>query len=154
MNYTLHKKTLHSTTDRVWFLRHPFSEDDILTMHELLLTPGIHYIGVTDINAGRVAMKTFLDALRYYHKIGFLTLAPDTIPYGVEDMVQELAEHGLLKNRSLMGSYFATEFDYDCIWIESDKKLLHEPWIQAFFNELHNFQTIIPIIVSIYEMNR
>lgn len=154
MNYTYRKRTVSSSGDRVLVLQQPFSEDDILTMHEVLLTPGIHYIAVSSISEGRQAITTFLDSLNYYHKVGCMTLASEPLSHTeVTDVVHDLAERDLLSSQVRMGSYFATEFDYDCLWIEAEKPLFHELWFKRFFDELEQLHTAIPVIVFLYDIS-
>ena len=100
------------------------SELQILELQDVFLTNGFHYITVPTIQEGRSLVYTFLDALRCFQAVGCITKNKIGLEKGIFDIVSYLDFCGFndVSNNAERELYFIEDFDFDFVWIESDKK--------------------------------
>lgn len=114
-SYVIQRYAAHSVSGRR-FVQQRISEKDIIDLHELLLTNGIHVITQVPYKKFRTVMITFLDSLNYYHNVSLFTR--DTmieVPTGISVIHLDNAYH----SKDYLYQFFLEDFDYDFIWIET-----------------------------------
>lgn len=128
--------------------REPFSESDVLYLHNLFLTPGKHTIHVDNINQGRLIIRNLLDSLQYYQKVACLSLQDAPLPNGVVDILATLVAEDYLVNTDQLTLFFLDHFYYDFVWIEETNDLIESVWYKQFERHILNFKldSIVPII--------
>jgi hypothetical protein len=131
------------------------SEQEVIDISSVLLTPGIHYIKVGSVEQGRLLLSTFLANLNCYHDIAYLGLEPMRQDNKTKylDVYTVLANNGLLeKPAEALSAFLCTQIYCDFLWVEATDALMSAPW----FNELEQsmfelqFDKTIPIIVLSY----
>lgn len=109
-----------------------FSEKDILTLNDLLLTKGLHNINVKNRAIGCYIMQLFLTLLNHYKDIYWLSC--NEVVADCYDLRAALKAYGCFKQQStaLYEAYFSEAFYADCLIIESTAELTKEPWYILF----------------------
>lgn len=128
----------------------PLSENDLIFLQNAFTTPGLHAIRVKDIQTGRSLIKQLLDALRWYHDVGYLALN-DNLPCLYATNIMNHFSYPI--NSTELSRFFIEDFFYDFLWIEINQELLNQVWLPLFeqrIAHLHNDQ-IIPVIVVSYD---
>src|SRR3989338_7318967 len=106
----------------------PFSENDVLYLQDIFLTPGVHQIYVSSVSKGRTVITDVLASLRYYQNAACLSLAELQITNGVYDIVQTLVADDYLVNSDSLTLFFLDSFYFDFLWIEESQALLGSIW--------------------------
>ncbi|HJM68662.1 MAG TPA: hypothetical protein QGF02_01830 [Candidatus Babeliales bacterium] len=130
-------------------INNPYSEQDILYLHETFLTVGFHGISVPSFDFGRAIMRTFLKSLNCYSDVACLTSHTDPLGDGVTDLYSVLSSRGALDNEDRLKDFILEEFDYDFLWIEEKPEWIFQPWYMEFENalkELH-IDKFMPVII-------
>jgi hypothetical protein len=109
-----------------------FSERDILTLNDLLLTKGLHTINVKNRVVGRHIMHLFLTLLNHYNDVHWLSCSGAIAD--CYDLCAALKAYGCLQQQSaaLYEAYFSEAFYADCLIIEYSATLVKEPWYDSF----------------------
>ena len=130
------------------FINNPYSEKDILYLHETFLTAGFHTICVPSYEFGCTVMKTFLRSLNFYTDIACITENVLHID-GVTDLYSLLHNNGAFKSRQKLNEFIIEEFDYDFLWIEEKKEWLGTQWYIEFEDAIreHHIDKFMPIII-------
>ena len=94
------------------------SEDDILSLCDLFLTPGLHYATFTSLRDGRRIMQLFVDQLSCYRVLGYVDHATYT-NYAPGMNIYELFKHYRDRDKlqAALDEFFLVAFDYDFLWI-------------------------------------
>jgi hypothetical protein len=122
-------------------------EDDILSLCDIFLKPGLHYISFSTINEGRRTINLFVDLLKCYHTIGYIDRGSK---YSQGMNLYEFFAH--YKNgkvlRDTLDTFFIEEFSYDFIWIVYPKYQVARTFIHIFLDQLieYNIDQKIPVI--------
>jgi hypothetical protein len=134
----------------------PLSEAAILSLHNLLLTNGIHYIQMPDVQTGRFFLYTFLRLFLPYKNSGCLTF--NTMP--LEPYVTALHscfeenddDVGVKKELFGEKDFFYNICHFDFIWIEKDTQFAHGRIIAIVENMFieHQLETRIPVLIIDY----
>ncbi len=122
-------------------IKKPFSETDILYLHDRFLSNGFQYITAKDIAAGRSIIDTCLTSLNYYQDIACLS---------VINVYEELLWKGL--STCNIEEYLLDQFYSDFMWIELTSILATEVWFTKFEQliiDLHIDQHM-PIVILAY----
>lgn len=134
-----------------------FSEQDIIALHKLFLTVGVHSITVASVRQGRSLVKTFLESLNCYHNLAMVTLENIPLLFPVLDVYRGLLEKGYVNpissiKHSALDQFFVDDFFADFMWIESSQELLSSDWFIEFKQKLVNLNIDkhIPIIMVRY----
>lgn len=123
------------------------SEQQILELQDLLLTNGVHHIGVPSIKEGRALIYKFLDALRCYQSVACYTADGKALKKSILDLYKELAE----KNWDY---FFIEEFNSDFLWLEQESNHYQNcRALEQKICELGIDQHIPIIILSPYSMD-
>lgn len=132
-----------------------YCEQEIIDLHNMFLTNGVHYISVVDLKQGRELVQTFLTSLHCYTSIACLTLSHEQLADDVCDVYAELAtEYSPIINGDIIEQYLLDRFYFDFLWIEASPQLLNTAWYPEFEDKLTsiNLDCILPIIVILPDM--
>lgn len=136
------------------FLSGLAAEENILTGHSLMMTPGMHHILVQDVVSGRALITKLLKSLGFYRSIAYLSLEhkdPDQY-HQVDDLYTVLLSSGYLvsdTNKSIQ-DFLYDSCEYDFIWIELTATLKNQQWYSYFYEALRAGCNRIPIFVLNY----
>lgn len=126
------------------FIPQKYTEQDILYLHETLLTTGFHVIEVPSFEFGRTLMRTFLDSLNFYTNIACLS---NQVMIGsglvnIYSSVYQQSEEGL-------NQYLIEHYDFDFLWIEESNEWRSKTWYLEFENSLQeqHIDKFAPIII-------
>jgi len=124
------------------------SELQILELQEVFLTKGFHRITVPSIHEGRTLVYTFLEALRCFQSVGCITKNKIPLEKGIFDIVSYLDFCGFsdVSNIADQELYFIESFDFDFVWIESNKNDVWHFYFEQKLEEL-NIDQQIPVII-------
>jgi hypothetical protein len=143
-----HLPNLDSKINKLFYCNNRLiSEQQIIELQELFLTPGFHQYPITTVKDARALMYTFLDALRCYQIVGCMTANTDLpLRKSIFDINDYLWQYGYLGS-SNYDKFFIEEFDIDFLWIEPTQ---HNEFDQ-FKEKLaeFNIDKQIPIIVFV-----
>jgi len=130
-----------------------FSENDVLYLQDLFLTPGVHQIGVDNIIHIRKIIYNMLSALQYHQKAACLTLNNLALQPNITDIVKTLIMDDHLVNSDSLTLFFLDHFYFDFLWIEESQALLDSMWYEQFKQHLvdFNFNKSIPIVKVIFK---
>lgn len=125
-----------------------FSENEVLYLQNIFLTPGVHQIKVESIVGGRNMIDKFLTSLHYHQKAACLSLCDTPLPMHVTDMVHILLMDDYLVDADSLTLFFLNNFYFDFLWIEETQALLDSLWYEQFKQHLSDFKfdQTIPII--------
>lgn len=131
----------------------PFSENDVLYLQDIFLTPGVHEIHVDNVARARNMMDKVLDALHYHHKAACLSLHDMPLSVNIADLVKILLTDDYLISPDSLTQFFLDYFYYDFLWIEETQSLLDSVWYEQFKQHLvdFNFNYAIPIVKVIFK---
>lgn len=132
----------------------PLSQQDIIELHDSLLTPGFHYIRVKDIRNGREIISDMVKSLGCYNKVAYMTLERCSFNEPFFNLYQELNQLGIIKDTNGgMEDYLLSDFFADLLCIEATSNLLMHKIFLKFEQLLVDFSFInaLPIIVLFYQ---
>lgn len=146
-------RSTHPYDQGAWVVKRPLTEEDILELHDLFLTNGIHHIKVDDLAAGRSLMHTLLTSLNCYHAMAVLTLEPLSIEPSTCDVYQELVRSNFLSDAQAIDTFFLEQFYFDFMWIEMSQDLAASEWFAEFEQKMieYKLETHLPIVVVTYK---
>lgn len=126
------------------------SEETILHLQAMFITPGFHALYVQDIATGRAIIKSQLEALNWYHSVGCLVTHADYTFSYAHNIIHDL-KHSIIDTQ-IIESFFLDVFYYDFLWIELTTELEAMTWIKDFETQLltYRLDETIPIIVVYY----
>lgn len=122
-----------------YFLSEQFSENDVLHLQNIFLTPGVHEVYVLDLAKARKKMDRFLKALQYHHKAACVSLQPLYLSDDIADIVQILLTDDHLISSNSLTLFFLDHFYFDFLWIEESEELLSCVWYEQFKQHLEDF---------------
>lgn len=134
----------------------PFSESDIIYLHNIFLTHGSHPIKVPDIATGRAIIAAVLQSLHYYGSPACLSLSSLALDNEIFDLSYAMSLAGHISNQTsetCLEEFFLEQFDSDFLWIEATNELLQQAWFGTFMHQLEilKFENQMPIVVVFYE---
>jgi len=129
-------------------IKEPFSENDVLYLQDLFLTPGVHHIEVDNIIKTRTMIDKVLYSLQYHQKAACLSLSDLPLATGVSDVLKTLIADDYLVSKNNLVLFFLEHFYFDFLWIEETPNLLDSMWYEQFKQHLtdFNFNRSIPIV--------
>lgn len=123
------------------------NEADILSLCDLLLMPGVHYVSFGSLEEGRRTINSFIEFLKCYHTIGFI----DRI--GIKNRGMNLYElfsnyHDNTLLRQELDRFLIEDFSYDFIWIVYPRYQVARTFIHIFLDQIlaFNIDQKIPIV--------
>lgn len=133
--------------------RASLSEQDILTLQDYFLTPGLHLVKAENQEESRLLLAQFLYSFQYYSSIAILGTNEWSMPEDYHDLYKELGETSALFKKEAMEDYLSCTFPHDFLAIEGTPDLLRSAWFGRFEHLLIQYEIVrtIPIIIFIYE---
>lgn len=134
----------------------PFSESDIIFLHNIFLTHGSHAIKVPNIATGRAIIKLVLESLHYYSAPACLSLSSLALDNEIFDLSYAMSLAGYISNQTnetCLEEFFLEQLDGDFLWIEATNELLEQTWFGQFMHQLEilKFESQMPVVVLFYE---
>lgn len=109
----------------------PLSRYAILSLHALLLTPGMHAVSFHSVAKGRRALRALLGSLNCFSSVGILSVAPVTgISASWRLIYEDMYQSSAFRDQSNFSQFFIDHFHYDCIIIEETPALRCCDWYQ------------------------
>lgn len=129
-------------------IKEPFSENDVLYLQDLFLTPGVHQITVDNFSKVRVMINKVLKSLHYHQKAACLSFVDLCLESEICDIAQLLIADDYLVSKDRLTLFFLDQFYFDFLWIEETPELLGSRWYEQFKQHLNdfNFNRSVPII--------
>jgi len=127
---------------------HELNEESILSLCDLFLTPGLHYVSFSTLQEGRKTINLFVDLLRCYHAVGYIDKADSKANQGM-NLYEFFAHYQNGQDlRNAINKFFLEDFDYDFIWIIYPKYQVSSTFINVFLDQLieFNIDQKIPLI--------
>lgn len=134
----------------------PFSECDIIELHDTFLTNGLHMLTVRNLAMGRSVVSILLESLNCFSTVACLTLSRAPLKPTICNLYDELIFNGALCLKDdALETFLLEEFYYDFLWIEATPALVESPWFLHFESTLIKFNlvTTMPIILFSYTNN-
>ncbi len=124
-----------------------YSEQDIIRLHALFLTTGIHHIKVHSVEHGRILIDTLVTTLHYYQSLACITLEKGALSASTYNYAIDLAQQESIE------SFFAEQFFADFIWVELTDSLLRKSWYKKTENHIYSspLHLQLPIIFFCYK---
>ena len=122
-------------------------EEDILSLCDLLLTPGIHYVSFGSLEEGRRTINLFIEFLKCYYTIGFIDrIGARNRGMNLYELFAQYTSDTAL--RCALTTFLVEEFDYDFIWIVYPKYAVACTFTQIFLDQALelNIDQKIPIV--------
>jgi hypothetical protein len=117
-----------------------FSEQDILELQDVFLTPGFNYLSVPSVVQGRRIIRSVLDSLNCFSPVACLTTNSIKLRSDIISLYDEMALAGALAlSHSALESFLLEQFNYDFLWIECSYELMQAPWFCYFEQKLLDF---------------
>lgn len=131
----------HAVLTKKMVLRemHMFSDQEIMQLQDMLLTPGNHHLTAASVRDGRAVLLAFLESLNCYKNLSCITLSDK--PY--DESIQ------IISTWSKQDEIVETDF----LWIEMTPLLCAQPWLYHLQEDLRTWHvdTYLPIIWMRYE---
>lgn len=122
-------------------------ENDILSLCDLLLMPGIHYVSFGSLTHGRRTINLFIEFLKCYYTIGFIDrIGARNHGMNLYELFAQYTDNVAL--RTALAAFFVEEFGYDFIWIVYPKYAVARTFIHIFLDQVIEFNVDqkIPIV--------
>ena len=129
----------------------PLSESDIIVLHDMFLTQGLHSITVKNPEIGRMLIYTLLESLPCYSAIAALSLVDLTLKSPIHDLCANTRYPAMDADDEAL--FLEARDYYDFIWIEVTPALLATSWYARFEKnliEMYKNQNT-PIIKVLYQ---
>lgn len=124
------------------------TENDVVALCDIFLTPSIHYVTFTSLATGRKVMHSFIDHLTCYHAIGYIDRIGISHQKGM-NLYEFFAHYESGEHlREAIEQFFLERFNYDFIWIVYPKYQVAQTFIQVFLDCVveYRIDQKIPII--------
>jgi hypothetical protein len=128
------------------------SENEILYLQDLFLTPGFHKLKFANLKTAREQLYTILDSLQFYQNAAGLSLQVLGLREDITDLYAEILQTGCLNDPDHYTSenlvnFCLNNFYYDFLWIENPQALETTQWYQQLLELLSDFKLdqLIPI---------
>lgn len=146
------ERLLHKTYNSSDSYNQKTSENEILYLQDLFLTPGFHKLKFSNTEAAREQLYTILDSLKFYQNTAGLSLQTLGFRDDITDLYAEILQAGCLNlsnssiNENLV-DFCLNNFYYDFLWIENPPALEATQWYQQLLELISNFKLdqLIPI---------
>lgn len=104
------------------YIPFPYTEQAIIDLHALFVTPGIHHIEIESVDKGRTLLEALLSSLNCYTAITCITANEIAFMTDIYDCSDELA------TQTCIESFFNEQCLFDCMVIEPCPKLAVSSW--------------------------
>lgn len=131
---------------RSHYVEFPYTEQAIIDLHALFITPGIHHIEIESLQKGRTLLEALLTSLNCYTAIACITTNEIAFMTDIYDCSHDLAMQPCIE------SFFAEQFTFDCMLIEPCQSLTRLPWYKKVEKYLYTSTISLhaPIIFVAY----
>lgn len=122
-------------------------EEEILSLCDLFLTPGLHYVSFGNLEEGRRIINLFIELLQCYHAIGFIDrIGIHNRGMNLYEQFANYKDNAQLRQR--LDAFFAQDFAYDFMWIIYPKYQVAQTFINIFLDQVIAFDVDqkIPIV--------
>lgn len=130
------------------------NEEQIIDLHQALLTNGFHHMYANTIQEGRSILHVLLQSLGCHQDIACLTVENKNLPATTFDLYYYLFEGGYLdaKHQTDLEDFFLNRFENDFLWIEATPQLTQQPWFFYFEQKLIELRINqqVPIMIISY----
>lgn len=130
-----------------FYIQTPCSQQELIDLHALCVTPGIHIIMVDSIEKGRLLMESLLLSLACYNNIACITVSKSvTLNLDIYDCAQDL------NSQRCIESFCAEYYFFDFIWIELTHLLTTTAWYKKVEEYLYktSLHSDLPVIIIKY----
>lgn len=130
-----------------------WSEDDILYLEDIFLTPGFHKIKVDDVNKGRSLVYILLQSLHCYQEVACLSCLKIPLKKTITDIYMILLRLCQVHEyHDAVELYFLEYFQAQVLWIELSDELFEDPIMYCALQVIHDFNIMhsAPIIALSY----
>lgn len=128
------------------------SENEILYLQDLFLTPGFHKIKFSNLKIARNQLYAILDSLQFYQNAAALSLQTTGFRTDLVDLYSELLQDCCITAPAHLAAenlvnFCLNNFYYDFLWIENPQALEAKQWYQQLLELIANFKLdqLIPI---------
>ena len=129
------------------YSRNNLGEDEILSLCDLFLTPGLHFVSFGSLQEGRRIVNLFIELLKCYHDIGYIDrVGMKNRGMNLYELFANYQDDAELRQR--LDAFFAQDFAYDFIWIIAPKYAVAHTFINIFLDQVlaFNIDQKIPIV--------
>lgn len=112
------------------------TEQQIINLQDLFITPGIHTIYVDNMKTGREIMYNMLSSFKHYSAISCITQESLALKPQITDILLELFQ---LPALATIEDYVLYDFEPDFIWIETTASLTNQSLYQEFMNTIIDY---------------
>jgi len=128
-------------------IRQPFTETDILALHDAFLTNGVHCFKSMNMKEGRSIVCAVLDSLEYYHQPGTLSVNQQPLKNEACNIYATIAT--LQPSKEVFIEFLLNNFYFDFFWIEANAMLFSCEWFSTFQEALLelNLERTLPIVI-------
>lgn len=129
------------------YIQTPCSQQELIDLHSLCVTPGIHTIMVDSIEKGRLLIESLLLSLDCYTNIACITLSKSvSIHFPMYDCAQDL------QNQPCIEAFCAEHYFFDFMWIELTQELRTTIWYKNLEEYLFatSVNSDLPVIIIRY----
>lgn len=121
------------------------SENEILYLQDLFLTPGFHQLNLTNLKIARTQLYTILDSLLFYQNPAGLSLQALGFRESMTDLYAEILQAGCLNGPDSnisenLVNFCLDHFYYDFLWIENPRVLETNHWYQQLLELISDFK--------------
>lgn len=134
------------------------SDEEIINLQDSFLMPGFSLIQVPDLRTGRNILNLFLDSLKCYNDMAFISTYPDNcagfkLPVNMINLYNEFINNNIINNIDKLEEYLLGSFYYDFLAVELTQELLGQAWFCKFEQLLidYNFAENTPIVLFSYQ---
>lgn len=130
-----------------FYIQTPCSQQELIDLHTLCVTPGIHIIMVDSIEKGRLLIESLLLSLACYNNIARITVSKSVnLNLDIYDCAQDL------NNQRCIESFCAEHYFFDFIWIELTQLLAATVWYKKMEEYLYktSINSDLPVIIIKY----
>lgn len=134
------------TSQEFRHIAYPYTEQAIIDLQALFVTPGIYHIEIESLKKGRALLEALLTSLNYYSAIACITTNEIAFVTDIYDCSHELAAHPCIEH------FFIEQFNFDCLLIEPCPRLMQKAWYKQVEEYLFTstMSLHVPIIFVAY----
>jgi hypothetical protein len=138
---------LQGHSSKTLYIQTPCSQQELIQLHALCVTPGIHSIMVDSVEKGRLLIESLVTSLSCYSNMACITTSQSI------DLHPEVYDCAKDFNYPVcVESFCAEHYFFDFMWIELTHILSSALWYQDLEDYLlkTSVQTHLPVIIIRY----
>lgn len=130
-------------------------EQNILALHDIVLTNGFHTLQFATVAQGRAIMEAVLASVPCFNTIAVIS---SDIGYGTYNLYANLVAHNCIDpitkkvDQENLTMFFVEQFHADFLWIELTPDLMMQPSFNDIQQKLYEFNCAryMPIVIMEY----